>query len=497
VLQFERALEYADRLEPAELADLEEAVAESLSARDHWADAESHWERAIELRRRVDDRAGLSRCLLRHSACLWRLCRTEESTALQRESFQLMRDADDSPERAMAFYYRVIDEDVSAADRRAAADECTRIGKDLGDDVLVGRAHIAQAFIDGASGVISFDDLEEALECGLRSGDSALTACAYTNLYECSIDMLRLDAYTERYEEALGYALDHEQHTYSVCIRGSKVAELFRRGQNQQAVELALRTMEETISPVNRMHLGIGLVRAGFRIGRPEAPAWLDDTWTLGQGNGETFWLVQIATAAAEGAWLTGDSMLVTPRVLEIYDRGLTNEPWMHGDLSAWLARLGHPVDHDREVPSPYSFELAGQYAEAAAAWRDLGCPFEEAVALTWTGAEDSMRRALEIFGDLGAAPAAANVRRMLQERGIRVPAPRGPRATTAANPAGLTAREAEVLEVLREGLTNAEIAERLYLSPRTVDHHVSSILAKLGVATRAEAAAHPVAAST
>jgi hypothetical protein len=126
-------------------------------------------------------------------------------------------------------------------------------------------------------------------------------------------------------------------------------------------------------------------------------------------------WLVQVATVAAEAAWLTDDPSLVTDEVHRVCRRGLTENPWLHGDLSAWLARLGHRVDPHPKVPAPYSLELAGQYAEATAAWHDLGCPFEEAVALAWTREEQAMRRALEIFAGLGAAPAVAKVRGLLE----------------------------------------------------------------------------------
>jgi DNA-binding CsgD family transcriptional regulator/tetratricopeptide (TPR) repeat protein len=497
VLQFERALEHADRLEPADLADLEEAAAESLSARDHWAQAEDHWKRAIATRRALGNPVDLSRCLRRYSVCLWRLCRTEESRDAGRESYDLMRDADDSEERALSFYNMTNDDSIPAHERRRIIDECVRIAKDRDDDALIGRALMGQAFAEAGSGVVDFETLEHALEYSLRADDTYIASAIYTNLYQASIDLFRLDAYTEEYDTALAYCLDHEQHTYSACMRGSRVTELMRRGRNDEAVELALRTMAETISPVTRMHLGIGLSAAGFRAGRPEARGWLEDAWELGQGNDQTFWIVQIAVAAAQGAWLTGDPGLVDDRVHAAYERGRTDDPWVQGELATWLSRLGHDVDRDADFPEPFSLELAGDHAGAAERWRELGCPFEEGVALTSTDDPDSMRRALEIFTAIGSAPAAAKVRRLLQHQGVRVPAQRGPRATTAAHPAGLTAREAEVLDLIGEDLTNAEIAERLFLSPRTVDHHVSSILAKLGVSSRAEAAVHPAALAT
>jgi len=490
-IQFGRALIYADRLEPAAVADLEEAMAESLSARDHWAEAAPHFERTIEIRRTLGSDIDLSRGLRRYGVCLWRLCRTDECKRVEHEAFELMRDADDSAERALALYSRGNSEDAPAAERRSVLDEAARIAKDLDDHALVGRVKMGQAFTDSDQGSIDFALLEEALEHALLADDSYLAACIYTNLYEGSVDVLRLDAYSEQYEHFLAYAFDHEQHTYSVCMRGSRVSELMRRGRNADAVELALLTMLETISPVNRMHLGIGLAGAGFRLGRPEARDWLEQTWELGQGNDETFWLIQIATVAAQGAWLTGDHDLVDDRVLDAYRRGTTNDPWMQGELSTWLQRLGYDVEDDERFPSPFSLEHAGDYAGAAETWKKLGCPFEEAVALTWTGTVDARLRAAEIFGAISAEQAVHQVRELLSEDGVRVPAQRGPRAATAAHPAGLTAREAEVLELIAEHLTNAEIAERLVLSPRTVDRHVSSVLAKLGVNRRSEAAAY------
>jgi DNA-binding CsgD family transcriptional regulator len=130
-----------------------------------------------------------------------------------------------------------------------------------------------------------------------------------------------------------------------------------------------------------------------------------------------------------------------------------------------------------------------GAWSRAAAQWRDLGCPYEAALALAGADDDPSLRQALDEFRALDAQPAAAIVAHKLRARGARG-LPRGPRPQTRANPAGLTARELEVLALVRDGLRNAEIARRLFVSEKTIDHHVSAILRKLGVRSRGEASA-------
>jgi DNA-binding NarL/FixJ family response regulator len=140
-------------------------------------------------------------------------------------------------------------------------------------------------------------------------------------------------------------------------------------------------------------------------------------------------------------------------------------------------------------VGAPYAAHLTADSERAADLWADLGCPYEAALALAEAGDDGAVLRGLEALQGLGAAPAAAIVGRRLRERGVRG-LPRGPRASTRDNPAGLTAREVEVLGLVGQGLRNADIAARLFVSEKTVGHHVSAILRKLDVRTRGEASA-------
>jgi DNA-binding NarL/FixJ family response regulator len=131
---------------------------------------------------------------------------------------------------------------------------------------------------------------------------------------------------------------------------------------------------------------------------------------------------------------------------------------------------------------------LQGDWQGAADAWAHIGMPYERALALA-EGPEEALREALTILDALGAGPLAAIVRRRLRERGVRS-IPRGPIEATRANPSGLTSKELQVLQLLAQGCSTAQLARRLHRSPKTVYRHVCSLFEKLDVHSRTEAVA-------
>ena len=161
----------------------------------------------------------------------------------------------------------------------------------------------------------------------------------------------------------------------------------------------------------------------------------------------------------------------------------------MIGELAVWRRRAGVEEHVAVSSPDPFAAQLAGDWRRAAELWAELGSPYRAALALADGDDDDALRQALESLQQLEARPAAAIVARKLRQRGARG-LPRGPREATRRNPATLTPRQVEVLELIAQGLRNAEIAERLFLSERTVAHHVSAILRKLDVRSRGQAAA-------
>jgi DNA-binding CsgD family transcriptional regulator len=200
--------------------------------------------------------------------------------------------------------------------------------------------------------------------------------------------------------------------------------------------------------------------------------------------------VIRVRAGRAEAHWLERRPLGVADEAREAA-LVLNGDPWDVGPALVWCRRAGVAFDPPTSVPAParpWALELAGDHRASAEEWDRLGSRYHAAMALAFSDNEDDLREAVERFLALEAPAAEGRVRQRLREIGADT-VPAGPRAATRAHPAGLTRREGEVLEGLARGLSNAEIANELYLSARTVEHHVSNVLGKLGVGSRAEAA--------
>jgi DNA-binding CsgD family transcriptional regulator len=237
------------------------------------------------------------------------------------------------------------------------------------------------------------------------------------------------------------------------------------------------------------------LLRA--RRGEQGAEPLLEKALTLVAGVPEGWRHAMLHGALAEVAWLRGDSDALLSQVEAVRDAWWFPEFGRpSGELALWAARCGERLEPPPTAPEPALRELAGDWHGALSAWRELDAPYEAALAAL-PGDDRAARGAVVALHRLGARGAARAFARAQSQRGSR--APRGPQRATLANAAGLTRREQEVLVHVARGETNPQIARALHLSERTVAHHVSAILIKLGVATRTAAveAAHSVGVLT
>ena len=340
-------------------------------------------------------------------------------------------------------------------------------------------------------------DLERAIQIARDADAEDEAGRGYTNLYQFAVGTLRGAAYEWCYDEAMRYCEEHDLGTYGFCLRGSRAEELLFRGEWDELVALTRGALGQIASPINRLHLMIPLAAVQARRGADDRWVLLDEIRRLADGSGEPGWRAMVSSTRLEAAWLDGRTSDLEAEALEALPVAeATGDASVIASMAVLLGRIGTlpaaELDRLRVAArpreEPIALALGGDHLAAAAAWAALGHPYEEAMALLDSGQEPALRRALALLGALGAEAPAAIVRRRLRELGARS-IPRGVRASTQANPFGLTAREVEVLALVGAGLANLEISDRLVISERTVEHHVAAVLAKVGVRSRVAAA--------
>ena len=261
----------------------------------------------------------------------------------------------------------------------------------------------------------------------------------------------------------------------------------FEQGDWAAALEEALVVIDDpTTPPLLKIPAQVVVARIRTRRGEPGASTLLQQARDVAASSNELQWMAPVAAALAEAAWLTNRPSDIAALARPVYQLAVEcGDAWTMGELALWMWRAGE-ITSSPGAALPFRLHIEGHWKSAAAAWEQLGCPYEQAEALADGDDDSALQTALAIFEELGANPAATALKKRMRARGIALHR-RGPRPSTITNPAQLTTRELEVLGLLTQGLRNSQIAERLYISPKTVEHHVSAVLAKLGVASRAE----------
>lgn len=364
----------------------------------------------------------------------------------------------------------------------------------IGDEPVVVHALTTLALLDAypenPTGPVlpGWQGLETALARARAAGLADDIARILINLVETARDGRRYDLVDRYLDEANDFLRDREFDLYR-NILGSREAQLELQRGNWIAAERVAGALLDGVTRASQARsraLGVlGLVRA--RRGEPGAWAALDDAVRVA-GSGELQEICPLHAFRAEAAWLEGDlARAGDEAALGFALAASTGAPFWYSEVSFWAWRTGRIDALPDGTFQPYALHAAGRHREAADAWLAARSPYEAALALSDSSAEDDLRESLSRFQRLDARPMAIRVSTRLRARGAQHVS-RGPRSSTRTNPGGLSDRELEVLRMIGAGARNVDIAERLVLSPKTVDHHVSAILRKLGVADRVAA---------
>jgi DNA-binding CsgD family transcriptional regulator/tetratricopeptide (TPR) repeat protein len=492
-----RALEpFLDRMDSEQLADHYELWAQE-EYLGSGPDAVAISDRAIELRRQVGDPTSTGNTLLLASKINWYKGNRDSALELAREAVSVL-ESTGGEDLAMAYstLSRLalvnidLDQTLHYAEKAMAQ---------LDDGASPARAHTLinrGTMIAGVDYPKGLDELEEgyrmATELGLRE-DQMRAAHNIGTVALFALDVRHAQQWLEKSFQLADDAEMPGTHEGSL----SRLALIDVMMGNWDSAEATARSvLEDRAAGIHKVIAASALARVLARTGQPEALDLAEDAWHQARSSMESQFLSPAGSVLVELGWLgTSIDRSLTQEIVDFYHRHITSPESTRilSELAFWLSAIGEIDEVPMPALEPFVLLDRGQWKEAAAFWEQRQIPYETALCLSF-GDNEAKLEALTILDRLGAIPLAAKVRGELKAAGMET-VPRGPRQATRESPLGLTPRQTDVLELLSEDLTNAEIADQLFISTRTVDHHVAAILNKLGASNRSDAVAKARAA--
>ncbi len=463
------ALRFAGGLEDRRLAEVLERYAAECAHTDRATEALQAAERALECWRRLGDREREAALLARRCMYLWGVGRSVEALESAATAVAMLEAAPPGPALATAYTHlasmRMLAREIPGAIE--AGGRAIELAERFDEHEQLSRAlnavGAAQWFSDPDQAPLT---LGRGLEVAKEHGYDQMAAIAMTNLGSGAGEIRRYALADRWLRDAVAWSAERDLDSNRRYASAWLARCHFEQGRWSEAGTTVARLAAEGVamSPTRIVALTV-LGRLRTRRGDPDARAPLEEAWELATQTGDLQRTWPVAAGRAEHAWLDGRPAAVPGLVAEPFElaRRLGHE-WAIGELGSWLWRVGGRPGPPAGAAGAYALQMAGDWRAAAAAWRALGCPYEQALALADSTAQDDLLAALDLLERLGARPAADTVAARLRELGVRR-RPRRPRRATLANPAGLTARELDVLALLGQGLRNADIAGRLHIA--------------------------------
>lgn len=494
------ALRYADRLAVDFRADLYARLGRERGLTGELEEAVSAYDAAVLCCRDAGNRRMEGELLARRAGPLVLAGRQPEAVATIQASLSVLEPLGSGPELAYA-YGRLCSAHMLARELSLAAAWGNRA---IALSEQLGRAdHLCNALIEsGVALLMGGDDagltrLQRGIELARRDGAPDRVAAGLSQLGSGAGEIRRYELALPALRESLDLAREHELTAGEAYVTAWLARCDFQQGRWDEA--------ESSLIGLLARPRCVGIARfvalttmGSLLARRGGSPVWdlLDEALEFGRQTGHLQRLWPVAAARAEAAWLEGRLADEVDVVGHAHDLAVRLDyRWAIDELGFWLwkaGRLDAAPEAGRGLPSipgaAFGLHSSGRHSEAASAWTAIGCPYEAALALSDSDDPDSLRSAFEALDRLHAEPLLRSVATRLKALAQRLPRRRS--AKTRESPAGLTAREVEISALLADGLTDAEIAARLFISTKTVGHHVSSVLAKLGVTSRRDVAA-------
>ena len=486
------ALQHAEFMTPEGRVELLQARADACYWGVHWETAIGIYEQALELRRGLDHQEQVGDILRRLSRLTWGMARVRQSRQYAVAAVRTLRRL--KPGKPLAMAYSVLGQWHMHQNDVARTIYWSEKAIDAGNALrefepqVDALTNIGTALAKGRAPAPGIVQLEQSLRLALAHGLSDQACRAYFNLVSIRIEQEPLDRAQALLDEAFEFATERDLNTYRAAMMALSARIAFFRGQWRQTEALAEQVIQALSFGVAPLMCEGMLVCIAVRQGARDAT---ERVATLRHGKQEHLQLPGDAEllrlTCAEAAWLRGDNatgVAEAEALLALLRRA--DAQWTRSWATYWRWRCGGGIDGAEQLIEPHRLQVAGDWRGAAEAWQARGFAYEAAMALA-DGNEDALRTAFSRLDQLGAHAATDYIRKRLRELGSES-VPRGVNTATRNNPVGLTMRQMNVLALLAEGLTNQQVAARLHITPKTVGHHVSAILAKLDVSSRESA---------